>query len=746
MKKVFLALIVLFFLHATQIWAQAEPDSLSNVQLDEIVVSATRAGKNTPLSYSNITEAQLKKENAATNIPVLLQTLPSLVAVTEGGTGVGNTSLRIRGTDATRINVTLNGMPLNNPETQEVYWVNLPDLSSSLQSVQVQRGVGTSTNGSAAFGASMSLKTIGASSDAYGAASTSVGSYNTFSSSLAAGTGLLNNGFAVDARYSKVLSDGYIRNGKVDHSNLFLSLSHYSVKQLLRINYINGIQHTGITWNGTSPEQIEEFGRRFNSAGAYYDSANNLRFYDNDTDNYYSHILQLMFNRELTRKLSLNVNLNYTNGYGYYENYRSGSDWKKGDKYEKYGLENQEVDGVEYKNSHMVRQKLLANDFYVANFSFNYNLNPLQLVFGGFWSDFDGSHYGKLPWIKYNQNIPENYEWYRNKGVKKEISFFTKAEYQLNDKISLYGDVQYRYIDYRMEGTDDDMADLTSNHYYSFMNPKGGVFFKPNDNNQFYASLAVGQREPLRTDLKDAVKFGGTKAIEPEKMIDYELGYRYKNNQGTQLAANLYYMDYNNQMVQTGKLSSSGYKIMENVKDSYRAGIELEAQVPLSRFFRIDANATFSKNIIKDYTAYYDVYDQYYDKVIRQDSEEFDKTDISFSPNGIGMVSITYTPLQNLSFNLMRKYVGKQYYDNTSNNENSLSEYVITNFAAGYTFNKSKFGNIDLQFMINNLFDKEYIANAWVSADRLSDGTEYVYKGLFPQATRNFMARVTVRF
>ena len=745
MKKVILALLVLVISHS-QVSAQAHADSLSNVQLEEVVVSATRAGKNTPVSYTNIGEAQLKKNNSAQNIPVVLQTLPSLVAITEGGTGVGNTSLRIRGTDATRINVTLNGMPLNNPESQEVYWVNLPDLSSSLQSIQVQRGVGTSTNGSAAFGASMSLQTVGANSNAYGSASTSVGSYGTFSSSIAAGTGVLNNGLALDARYSKVLSDGYIRNGKVDHTNIFASLSHYSENQLIRLSYINGIQHTGITWNGASPEDIKEYGRKFNSAGMYKDDAGNIRYYDNDTDNYYSHILQLMFTRELTEKLSMNVSLSYTNGYGYYENYRSGSDMKKGDKYSKFGLPNQVIDGVEYKSSQLIRRKLLSNDFYVANFSFNYNLNPLQLVFGGYWSDFDGSHYGRLPWIKYNQNIAENHEWYRNEGNKQEINFFTKAEYQVTDKVSLFADLQYRYIDYRMTGTDDDMADLTSNHYYSFMNPKGGVFFKPNDNNQFYASIAVGQREPLRTDLKDAVKFGATKSIEPERMIDYELGYRYTNNSGMQLGANLYYMDYNNQMVQTGKLSDIGYKVLENVKNSYRAGVEMEALVPLSRYFTIGANATISKNIIKDYTAYYDVYDEYYDKVIRQDSENFDITDISFSPNIIGMGSLTYTPLKNLSFNLMGKYVGKQYYDNTSNDEHSLDAYFVSNFVAGYTFNQSRFGNIDFQFMINNLFNKEYNANAWVSTDKLSDGKTYVYKGLFPQATRNFMGRITVRF
>lgn len=745
MKKVFIISLVLFAL-LSKTNAQADLDSLSNVQLEEIIVSATRAGKNTPMAFSDIDGKKLKKENAAVNVPVVLQTLPSLVAITEGGTGVGNTSLRIRGTDATRIKVTLNGMPLNNPETQEVYWVNLPDISSSLQSLQVQRGVGTSTNGSGAFGASISLKTIGASSNSYGEASTSIGTYATFSSTLAAGTGLINNKFAVDARYSKVLSEGYIDNGKVDHSNLFLSLTHYGNNQLFRINYINGIQHTGITWNGISPEQMEQYGRKFNPAGAYIDDANNLRFYDNDTDNYYSHIVQLLFTRELINHLTLNTSLSYNNGYGYYENYRSGDNFKKGDKFSKYGLENQEVDGVDYNRSQLVRQKFLSNNFIIANFSLNYHRDNSQLIVGGLWSGFYGQHFGRLPWVKYNQNIPKDYQWYHNNGNKKEVSFFAKAQHQLHDNLSIFGDLQYRYIDYRFSGLDDDMTDLSSNHYFSFFNPKIGITYNITNKAQLYGSVAIGKREPLRTDLKDGVKQGVANPIKPEQLVDYELGYRYSTNNGSYFGGNLYYMDYSNQMVQTGKLSDSGYKILENVKDSYRAGVELETHIVLSDKFIVDANATFSKNIIKNYIAYYDVYDEYYDKVLRQDSEEFGKTQISFSPDLVGMGSFTYVPKRNLSFNVMGKYVGKQFYDNTKNEEHSLASYFITNFTASYTYDKLHFGNIDFQLMVNNIFDKEYIANAWVSTDRLNNGQSYVYKGLFPQATRNLMTRITLRF
>lgn len=351
-------------------------DTIQQVKLDEIVVSATRAGKSTPVAYSNVLQSQIKKENGARNVPVILQTIPSLVSFTEDGLGIGNTSLRIRGTDATRINVTLNGMPLNNPESQEVYWVNLPDISSSLQSIQVQRGIGTSTNGAAAFGASISMKTAGQRSEAYGEASTAIGSYNTFSSSIAAGTGILDNGLSVDARYSKNTGDGYIRNGKINHDNLLVSLSHNTDKQILKLSYIRGEQVTGITWVGISPDEMEKYGRKYNPAGKYKDDAGNTHYYDNETDNYLSNILQLMLTRELSDNWFLNSSLSYNNGYGYYENYRAKNEFSS------FGLKPQTINGVEYSRTDFIRRKMMSNNFYVANLSFNYKKDATNLTFG----------------------------------------------------------------------------------------------------------------------------------------------------------------------------------------------------------------------------------------------------------------------------------------------------------------------------------------------------------------------------
>lgn len=747
MKKViFSILLTLFSASLFQLAAKADAtpgDTINNIRLEEVIVTGTRAGSQTPVTYSNLTAADIRKENAARNIPSILQSTPSLVAFTEDGLGVGNTYFRIRGTDATRINVTLNGMPLNNPESQEVYWVNLPDLSNSLQSIQIQRGVGTSTNGAGAFGASISLRTAGARSDAYGEASTAVGSYGTYSSSIAAGTGIREGGLSFDARFSRVLGEGYVRNGTVNHTNFYGVLSHYSERQLIRLSYLRGIQHTGITWEGVSEEQMQdtEYGRRYNPAGEYYDDAGNRLYYDNETDNYYSHILQLTYSRELGRSLSLNAGLSYNHGYGYYENYRYNQ------KYSDFGLDPQIIGEETFSHTDFIRRKLMENDFYVASMGLEKMMDALKFNVGGLYSYYDGDHFGRLPWVKHNQNIPEQYEWYRNVGRKTEMSLFAKAEYQVNQKLSLYGDLQFRHVNYSFSGMDDDLMELIGDFDYDFFNPKAGLFYQLNQSSNLYASVAVGQREPLRADLKDGIKGGAVNPIRPERMIDYELGYRY-SSEGTRLGVNLYYMDYYNQMVQTGKLTDIGYKLMENVKESYRAGIELEASLPLwTEKLILDANATLSRNRISNYTAYFDQYDtpDNYDRV-GQVSRDYGSTHISFSPDLVSAVGLTWQPTSAFYMNLLGKYVSKQYLDNTSDDAKSIEGYFVSNLSAGYTFPKSRLGIINLQLFVNNLFNKEYVANGWAATDTFADGSSIHWIGYYPQATRNIMGRLSISF
>ena len=740
MKKEIFTSIALFA--GLSSFAEEIPDSLKQVKLNEIIVSATRVDKGSPIAYSNMNASEIKETNTAKNIPYILQVLPSVVAFSEDGSGVGNTSLRIRGTDATRINVTLNGMPLNNPESQEVYWVNIPDISNSLQNIQIQRGVGSSTNGSGAFGASISLKTNGARPEAYGEASTAIGSYNTTSSTIAAGTGVMKSGLSLDARFSRMTGDGYIRNGKVNHRSIYAALSYYTDNQLIRLSYINGVQHTGITWEGITPEEMEE-DRRYNPAGKYKDEAGNTLYYDNETDNYYSDIIQLTYSNELSDRLSLNAGLSYNNGYGYYENYKRKQDFTN------FHLPYQTVNDSIHTTSDLVRRKAMKNGFYVANLTLNYTGEKINLVGGMSFSYFDGDHFGRLMWVKYNENIPDNYEWYFNNSKKTDYNVFAKATYKLSNEFSLFGDVQYRYVDYRMDGIDDDLEDITHNSYYSFFNPKAGFSYHT-DGHEVYGSVAIANREPLRTDLKESIKGSGQQRINPERMFDYEAGYKFTNNK-VSFNANLYYMYYKDQMVQTGKLNDVGYKLMENVASSYRAGIELVGAYQFAKWLRADANVTFSTNKIKNYTAYFDLYknvDEYYDgeAPIGQEAEHFGKTDISFSPNVISSGVISFTP-KSFRFSLIGKYVGKQYLDNTSNDERRLDDYFVANFVAGYTFKAKQIGEIDLQFFVNNFLNKKYVANGYASTVRFADDSpESTWIGLYPQATCNVMAKLGIRF
>lgn len=737
MKKELLSFMFLMQF-ATTIYAAEMSDTIKQVKLDEIVVSAVRVGQNAPVAHSNLNEQQIKSDNAGKNLPYVLQLMPSVVAYSEGGTPIGNTSLRIRGTDATRINVTLNGMPINNPESQETFWVNLPDLSSSLQSVQVQRGVGTSTNGTASFGAAISLKSTGSRPQAYGEASTAAGSYNASISTIAAGTGILKNGLSIDGRYSRTTGDGYIRNGKVDHKSGYVSLSHYTDQQLIKLIYINGIQHTGITWNGISPANMKKYGRRYNNAGQYKDDAGNVRYYDNETDNYYSNIAQALYTRHLTDRFSLNAGFGYNNGFGYAESYKKNRKF-----YKDFRLQPQVVDSVTYNSSDVIRHKYLSNNFYMGSLSLDYNKNRLAVTAGGSYSYYDGSHYGKLPWVKHNQNISPDYKYYVEGDTKRDLNLFTKAQYSPFSSLSLFGEVQYRYVDYRIDGMDDEFVDIAQNHYYNYFNPKVGASYNFMNNNELYASFGIANREPQRVDLKDVEQ-----EMKSERLYDYEFGYRFNSGQ-IRLETNLYYMDYKDQMVQTGKLSNSGYRLQQNVPDSYRMGIEISAAYTPFNWLLINANSTVCRNKIKNYTAYYDVYENPKSSVIIRRDEEFKKsTDISYSPNITGSGMITVIPVKDLKLSLTGKYVGKMYFDNTSNKEKRLDDYFVSDFTAAYTLNTQRFGKIDLQFFVYNIFDKKFIGNAITYGTcKYADGSADFHDiRLFPQATCNIMGRVGIRF
>ena len=735
-KLLFCGVLFLPFLSYAQ---NKEQNEKGAIKLDSIVVEAYRAGKNTPVSYTKIGRKELLSTAPSNSIPMLLSLTPSVVSSTEGGNGLGYSSMRIRGSEGSRINVTLNGIALNEAESQEVFWVNIPSFSSFLQDVQIQRGVGISSNGPAAFGASINMRTLGSASEAYGNAEFSLGSYGTFMSTIGAGTGLSKGGLSADFRFSRNLGDGYIRNAKTDLTSFFGSLGWYNGKSSVKVNYILGDQKSGITWVGISREQMEK-DRRFNSAGSYYDVAGNIHYYDNETDNYRQHHIQAHFITMLNPSLSLSATAHYTKGDGYYENYKANR------KFPDYGLPVQIVGGVSYNRSDMIVQKAMDNNYTAFNANLQYNALKFKANAGLSASLYSGDHFGNIIWSMYNESIGKDYKWYDNNGGKSDISAFAKGEYTFDEILTAYLDMQYRRVDYKLSGVDDDIVALDWSRGYNFFNPKAGLTLSINKGNQLYASVAVGRKEPARTDIKEAVKAGKSDDIRPERLIDYELGYRF-NGTNFDLSANLYLMEYKDQLVPTGRLSSTGYVIKENVNRSYRRGIEIAAALRPMHLLRFDGNITLSKNIIRDYAAFVDQYDNEDNwSYLPQKEYRFDKSAISFSPSLTGMAMATVFPSSTSSISLDAKYVGKQYMDNMESEDRSIPAYYLLNFRASKTFNIKNERYMDIQFFINNLLNRKYFSNGWVYFAQFATGSDYIEEGIYPQAEINFMMRIAFRF
>lgn len=739
MKKVFVFLG--FVASGFSLFAQTTVgDSIATRQLEEVTVSAVRATGRTPVAFLEMDEASVRDNNAASSIPYVLWLSPSLVATNENGTSAGNTAFRIRGTSSSRINVTINGIPQNDPESQEVFWVDIPALSYSIRNIQIQRGVGTSTNGPAAFGASVHMQTAAPAMKPYVESSTAAGSYNTFESVIAAGTGYLSSGWSVDARYAKVTSDGYIRNGSVDHKSVFASVSHRTQKDWLQINYIKGEEHTGITWEGATPEMLT-IDRKYNPSGAYYDEMGNEHFYDNETDNYYQDVAQAFYTRKLNDSWMFNAGLNYTHGYGYYENYKTDQ------KYSKFGMENQTVAGTLYNKTDLISRKFMNNGFYVGTASVRYRGEKLMFQTGGMYSYYDGDHYGRILWMKVNDALNVPFEWYRNEGRKLDGNVFARADYTLAKGLNAFTDVQYRHVGYRLKGEDDDLADLTQNHAWNFFNPKVGVFYSPGEAHQIYASFSVANREPSRADIKDIPKYGGSDVVLPERLFDYEVGYKFSVEKGS-VGLNFYYMDYKDQMVNSGRLTDVGYALMENVPDSYRTGLELSAGIKPWSWLQVDANVAVSRNKIKNYTQWLTMYDNPDDwNELPQQGVEKGTTNISFSPDVVGAALITWLPSKDWRISLGNKWVGKQYFDNSSDELSRLSPYMVSNLQASYTFSLKGMGSFEFTLMANNVFNRYYTANAWGYASNFADGSAPdVVRSYFPQAPRNFTGRVSFKF
>ena len=464
---------------------------------EEVLINATRAGKKAPLAYTTISNELLKKHNTGHDLPYLLSLTPSLVETSEAGNGIGYTSLRIRGTDGSRINVTIDGIPLNDPESQQVFWVDLPDLASSVENIQVQRGAGTSSNGAGAFGATISIQTSNPDNEPFAEINSMIGSYNTMKNMVAAGTGLLAGKFALQMRYSDLKSDGYIDRTGSNHRSAFISGVYRSGRSSLKANIILGEEHTQIGWWGV-PKEMLDINRRYNPAGEYTDEAGIKRYYDNESDNYIQNHYQLIYSLKISKSLFLNTALHYTRGKGYYEEYRENQSL------EDYGIPNIIISDTTISETDLIRRKWMSNDFYGLVYSLKYKNERIDAVAGGGMNLYLGDHFGRIIWMRKAGNIEKDYQWYFNNSRKGEISLYGKLNYSLSDKISVFGDMQYRHILYRMEGVDDDLKDIGQEHSFGFFNPKAGVFFSITPNQDAYYSFSLANREPTRADYKEA--------------------------------------------------------------------------------------------------------------------------------------------------------------------------------------------------------------------------------------------------
>ena len=714
---------------------------------DEVIVYATRAQDNTPTTFTNLSDEEIAERNLGQDIPMLLNFTPSIVTTSDAGAGVGYTGMRIRGSDATRINVTINGIPINDSESHGVWWVNMPDLASSLNQIQVQRGVGTSSNGAAAFGATINMQTSGPSVDPFAEVGTSFGSFNTWKANVLFNTGLINDRFNFEGRISQIASDGYIDRASSDLKSYFLSGGYYGSKTTLKAVVFGGKEVTYQAWYGTPQARIEndEEGMQevINWSGEYNtqeqidnllnsDRRFNYYLYDNEIDHYNQDHYQLHFNHSVNDNFNFSLSGHYTYGRGYYEQERLDDDFAD------YGMEDVEIGDSLITSTDFIRRRWLDNDFYGLTYAFNYNKERLDIVLGGSYNKYEGEHYGEIIWAKIAGSSSIRERYYDGLGVKKDFNSYLKANYQVNDRLNLFGDIQIRSIDYNTKGIDNDLVYYDTGEDYLFVNPKVGLSYQLNGKNTLYGSYSIGNREPVRSDFIDAPngetpKHETLRNLETGiKRIDSKLSYE----------ANFYYMGYKNQLVLTGALNDVGSPIRSNVPDSYRMGIELAVAYQISKTFHWSVNATFSQNKIKEYTEI--VYDYAFDDDRYIVEIYHENTDISFSPDMVLGSTISYSK-HGFTAQLLSKFVGEQYLDNTSNEDRTIKSYFINDLNVRYNFQAFGLRDIELNLLVNNIFNAEYESNGYTWG-YMWDGYLYQQNNYYPQAGTNFLAGLKLRF
>jgi len=724
-----------------------EKDSLK-LFLQPVEVRALRAGEKAPFTKTDIGKKQIEETNVGQDLPFLLDQTPSVMINSDAGNGVGYTGIHIRGTDDSRINMTLNGIPYNDPEEQALFFVDIPDLASSVNSIQIQRGIGTSSNGAGAFGATLNFSTNEFNGKAYAEFNNSYGSYNTWKNTLKAGSGLIDGHFTVDLRLSHVTSDGYIDRAASDLRSLYFSAAWYDKRSSLRFNLLQGTEKTYQAWNGIPQAKWEgnqaalEQHYQDNVGSLYFNTQDSLNLfrsgnntynyftYRNQTDNYWQNHYQLFFNHRWSDALALNSAVFLTRGYGYYEEYHDQGDSANA-KYTAYGLPPFEAGNIVFQSTDLVRQRWLDNYFYGTVLSLQYKKNNTQLVAGGGWDRFDNKHYGYVTWAA-NGGFPDNYRYYWEPAIKIDYNVYAKWQQRLSERWSGFVDVQYRHLDYEVDGFDDNPSILV-HPKYDFINPKVGLTYTHRDW-EAYFSWSMASHEPNRDDFEA----GLNQQPRPEMLHDFELSLQ-KKDPLYSWAVTGYYMLYHDQLVLTGKINDVGGYTRTNIPRSYRLGIELQGSIHPSPWLSADANLALSRNKVFDYTEYDDDYDNG-----GQVSHTYKTSDISFSPAVVGAATLNFMPVKYLTLSLPAKYVSKIYLDNAQQETRKLDGYYIQHFRAAYTLMHRLGKETDVIFQLNNVFNKRYTANGYTYS--------YVYGGqlvtenfVFPMAGTNFMLAVNIK-
>ena len=753
MKKILLGLTAFSVMNAM---AEAGSDSLTTVELQNVQVVSTRASKKTPMAFTDVTKDQIKAVNFGQDVPYLLSLTPSITITSDAGNGIGYTSLRVRGTDPSRINITANGMALNDAESSTVFWVNMGDFASSVQSMQIQRGVGTSTNGAGAFGASLNMQTENIGENPYLGLDLSAGSYYSHKQTLRFSTGILGNNWGFQGRLSNIGSKGYLDRASTKLNSYFLQAGYFGDNTMVKVITWNGIEETYHAWNYTSKYEQSLYGRTYNSCGEYYDADGNTRYYDNQTDNYHQQNYQFIWNQKLTYDLNLNATLQYTKGQGYYEEYK-----RKRTLFE-YDLDPAET----WATSDLVRQKKMDNDFYGAVASLNFdNHYNVQATLGGGWSKYDADHFGLVTWVKAPvAALVPNHKYYDNNTKKTDYNIYGKVNYALLPNLNTYADLQYRHVKVKMAGPTDEIDWKTYqrivydfNKSFNYFNPKFGISYDITPNHKAYASYAVAYKEPTRNNFENNIN-ANLEMPRTERLNDLEVGYKYQSRTFS-AGANFYWMKYKDQFVLTGEIDKIGEAITRNIPKSYRLGVEVEAAWKPVDWFRWDANATWSKNRVKDITV----------MLTDESVANLGTQPLAFSPDWIANNIFTFSH-KGFNASIQSQYVSKQYMTNTGfksyqtldDNGNltdvsmMLDGHFTTNVDLSYNFGLPQLGLKDVTAGVSfyNIFSAKYDNNGWASPAYSMNNNQVVATGrsasdqyeagFAPSAPFHFMAHLSI--